>query len=149
MSQNNKQTSQPAKFNLDEESVKALILQQGQKLQIEEKKLLIEQQRIVNDGKLAEKAMAHNAELLKNAPKDQRKLIVTVSVAIFVLILIILGFLGFCLYAGKDEFVKDFVGFMKYLFSAGIGVLVGRATKKGQSNSNKQSEIEDAEVLNE
>lgn len=144
--QNNK--NQKSLPDLDQETFKSLVVQQGQKLQIEADKLRLEEKRMEQDGKLAERSIEMQSTLLKAYPSQHRKTLITIGAIAIVIILIILGFILYCIHEGKDEFADKFLNWLSHIAGIAGGFLIGRTTgKKKQRDTPAPGEPEEAEIV--
>ena len=133
--------------NLDPEIIKAVIQQQNQKLQLEASRLKLEEKRLEQNSRLSEQSMLINMELLKNSPAEHRKTIALYCLFIFSLVLILLGFILFCLNNGKDEFINKFLNWLSHIIGIAAGYLVGRNTAKKKHTENNSPPIPEAEEI--
>lgn len=144
------QNQKPQRQNseLDPDLIKDFLRHQQQQIQLEERRLALEEKRLSQDGKLAEKSMDINGQLLKDAPSQQRKTIITIGVIGSILILGFLLFLSYCINNGKEDFIKSFLGWVSHLFTIALGFWVGRSTAKKNKSGNRDNDgIADAEVV--
>lgn len=144
--QNNKQ-NQKSLPDLDPETIKAIVVQQGQKLQLEANKIRLEEKRLEQDGKLAERSIDMQSQLLKDYPAQQRKTILVVGAVIVVVILIFLLFILYCISQGKENFADKFLTWLSHIAGIVGGFFVGRISSKKNHGKQQPSGPEDAEIV--
>jgi hypothetical protein len=127
------------RFELDAEVVRSMVEQQKQKFKLEERQLMLEEKRLEHDIKLAELSLHHNATFLNNAPANHRKLILIQGLMLLALILVILAFIGYCLFLGKEDVVNKLVILFTHLTTLLIGLYLG---KRAKTKSSDMTEVE-------
>jgi hypothetical protein len=142
-SQNGNKNVKP---ELDQDTIKAIISQKSQEVQLEFHRLKLEEKRLEQDGKLSEKAMDYNSKFVKDYPKQHRQTIITYGIFITLTFFGVLFFIGFCLYRGDAEVAKQFLAVVTHFITLVIGLFVGKNVQK-KSNKEKQDGPEDAEIL--
>lgn len=149
MSQQNRQdnSNQPKKPELDADIVKAIIEQQGKRIQLEEKQLQLEEKKLHHNSKLAELSMQHNADYLKSAPRDKRKLLRLQIIAVVVILVIVLFFIGYCLRIGKDEIVNKVIVLFTHTATLLIGLFIGKKIKRKEDERSNDDGPEEAEIV--
>jgi hypothetical protein len=135
------------KSELDPETIKAIVAQQTQKLQIEAQKLRLEEKRLEQNGKLAEQSMVFNSEIIKKYPSEQRKTIITLGGFIIGIIIIFLAFILYCLSQGKAEFADKFLNWLGHIGGIVGGFFIGKWSNKKKSIQDQPQEPEDAEIV--
>jgi hypothetical protein len=135
------------KGEVDSEVIRAIITQQSQKLHLEEKKFLLEEKNLEYNTRLAEQAMKFNSVFLKDAPKNGRKLLATQAMAASLILLIILSFIGYCLYIGKEEVVNKLIVFFTHSVTLILGLFIGRNIKKRDKNDDRNEDMPQAEIV--
>jgi hypothetical protein len=135
------------KPELDLETIKALVAQKSQELQLEAQKLKLEEKRLEQNGKLAEISIEHNSKLIQKYPAEQRKTILTIGgIACFVLILFLL-FILYCISQGNTEFADKFLNWISHIAGIAAGFFVGRFSIKKKRSTDSSEEPEDAEII--
>jgi Fe2+ transport system protein B len=135
------------KSELDLETIKAIVAQKNQELQLEAQKLRLEEKRLEQNGKLAEKSLEHNSKLIQKYPSEQRKTILTVGgIASFILILFFL-FILYCISQGKTEFADKFLNWISHIAGIAAGFFVGRFSNKKKRSADSPQGPEDAEII--
>lgn len=151
MSQNrNQQPSQQSKIpeQLQPEVIKAIIEQQGQKIQLELQRIELEKLRLGQNTKLAEKAMENQSDFLKRQPSEERKTFTRIGYVVGGIIIVFLAFMGFLVYTGNKDFADSFLKFLTYLVTSIFSFVVGRkSVPENKSSKNKSDSIEDAEII--
>lgn len=135
-------------FNdLDLETIKLIVTQKGQELQVEAQKLRLEEKRIEQNGKLAEKSMEHNSKLIQKYPSEQRKTMLTIGgIACFILIIFFL-FILYCISQDKIEFADKFLNWISHIAGITAGFFVGKYGTKKKRNKGISEEPEDVEIV--
>jgi Flp pilus assembly protein TadB len=140
------QKNQPqSNTDLDPDIVKSWLQQQGLKLQIEQQRNEYDNKKLELDGKLAEKSIEHNAEILKAQPAENRKTITRLFWIVFGILVLVFGVLTLWLFIGKEEFAYKFLQGISYFATTAIGYYAGNSRKKSKEDN---SEITDANVIN-
>jgi hypothetical protein len=149
MSQNQEQAKNGKSpiAELDQETIKAIISQKAQEVQLEFQRVKLEEKRLEQDGKLAEKSMYFNNELLKAYPRQHRQTVITYGAFITVIFFGALTFIGYCIYRGDSEFAKQFLTVVTHIITLAIGLLVGRQSNKKKLDKNKAGNPEEAEII--
>lgn len=135
------------KPELDQETIKAIIAQKAQEVQLEIQRIKLEEKRLEQDGKLSEKAMDYNSKFLKDYPKQHRQTIITYGTLSIIALFGVLFFIGYCLNRGDSEVAKQFLAVVTHFITLAIGLLVGRSSSKKKSDKEKPGEPEDAEII--
>lgn len=135
------------KIELDQETIKAIIAQKNQEVQLEFQRLKLDEKRLEQDGKLAEKSMDYNSKFIKDYPKQHRQTLITYGIFITVIFFGVLTFIGFCLHRGDSEFAKQFLTVVTHIVTLIIGFFVGKQANKKKSDKDKIDEPEDAEIV--
>lgn len=136
------------KFELDPDTIKAIVAQKGAEIQLEAQRLKIEEKRIDRDGKLSERSMELNSEFLKNYPKQHRHTVITYGIFITIIIFGILFFIGYCVNTGNKELAKDVLTVITHITTLVVGIFVGKQSNKKKSKDPAQpGEPEDAEIV--
>jgi hypothetical protein len=151
MSQPNQKQPQPKK-ELEPEVIKAIVDQQTQKLQLEHQRLRLEEKRLDQNARLAEKAMEQQAAFLKEQPKEHRKTLTRIAYIVGGIIAMFLLFMGFLVYTGNKDFASDFLKVCSYIATSALSFWVGRKSKpQSQSNNTPTdpADIHDAEVVDD
>ncbi len=146
-SQDQPVNSKSHKPELDQETIKAIISQKAQEVQLEFQRVKLEEKRLEQDGKLAEKSMFFNNELLRAYPKQHRQTVITYGAFITLIFFGALTFIGYCIYRGDSEFAKQFLTVVTHIITLVIGLLVGRQSNKKKLNKNNAVNPEEAEIL--
>jgi hypothetical protein len=133
---------------VDAETLKALLQQQSQQLALEVRRISLDEKQLDAHTKLAEKSMAINADLLKNAPREHRRTTVTYGVIVLSFILIVVGFMVFCLVSDKQDFVKEILGYLKNLTALVVTFIAGRYSHKSKKASDDaRGAVQDVDVV--
>lgn len=135
-----------AKPELDQETIRAIISQKAQEVQLEFQRLKLEEKRLEQDGKLSEKAMDYNSRFAKDYPKQHRQTIITYGIFITAIFFGVLFFIGFCLYRGDAEVAKQFLAVVTHFITLTIGLFVGKSVQK-KYDKQKQDATDDAEII--
>lgn len=134
------------KSDLDQETIRAIIAQKAQEVQLEFQRLKLDEKRLEQDGKLSEKSMHYNSEFLKAYPKQHRQTLITYGVIIVVIFFGALTFIGYCIHKGDSEFAKQFLTVVTHIITLVIGLFVGKQSYKKKADRDKGAEPEEAEV---
>jgi ABC-type phosphate transport system auxiliary subunit len=105
-SQNGNKTAKP---ELDQDTIKAIISQKSQEVQLEFHRLKLEEKRLEQDGKLSEKAMDYNSKFVKDYPKQHRQTIITYGIFITLTFLVYYSLLAFVFSGEIAEVAKQFL----------------------------------------
>jgi hypothetical protein len=133
--------------DLDLETIKLIVTQKGQELQVEAQKLRLEEKRLEQNGKLAEKSLEHNSKLIQKYPSEQRKTMLTIGgIACFILLLFFL-FILYCISQGKTEFADKFLNWISHIAGIAAGFFVGKYGTKKKRNKGISEEPEDVEIV--
>ncbi|MCG9900081.1 MAG: hypothetical protein MH132_08785 [Hydrotalea sp.] len=141
------QQNSSSKEELPLEVIEKFIQVQEAELITKSQELKVREKEIEANTKLAEKQMTLQAELLKNQPGEYRKNFVTLGYFVVGIILIIVVFLGFCLYLGKEDFASKIFGYLMYGIVGIASYYFGRKSKDNKQNT-KSGDIDEAEVIN-
>lgn len=95
---------------------------------------------------LAIKAMDIDAQLATGKHAEGRKTVTRLAYIVAGLMIISFGFIAFCLYMNKEQFIIEFLKVAAYPASAGGGYYLGM--KKNDPKPNK-SGITDAEIIDD
>lgn len=117
------------------------------KLQLEGDKIRLEEKRLDQDGKLAAKSLEINSQLLREYPSQHRKTILTYGAIICFIILIILGFILYCISQGKTEFADKFLNWLSHIGGIAGGFLFGKLINKKKRTPEASAVAEDAEIV--
>jgi ABC-type dipeptide/oligopeptide/nickel transport system permease component len=134
---------------LDPSVIKAIVEQQGQKLQVELQRLKVDEKRLDQDARLAEKSMQYQAEFLKAQPSENRKTLTRIAYVVGGIVVIFLSFLGFLVYTGNKDFADSFLKFITYLVTSIVSFWIGKKSVSQKSSKNNSSDIEDAEIIDD
>jgi len=115
------------------------------KVQNEARQLAFREKELDANLELSKKAMDYNLELKRKKPGERRKTLVYASVIVFMFLLLFLGFVGYCLYIGKERFLIEFIRYALYPLFTGAGYYVGRKSTNKREQS--PSVPNDAEIL--
>lgn len=133
---------------LDSETLKKLIDQQGQKVQLELQRLELEKMKLGHNAKLAEKSLEHQSLYLNNQPQEHRKTITRLGYILGGILLMFLVFIGFLVYTGNKDFADTFLKFISYVATSVFSYLIGRSTRSASKQTESGKEIiEDANVI--
>lgn len=139
----NQQDRQP-RLELDQDALNKLLEVQKLNAINDAERINLQKQELAINGKLAEKAIDAQVDLLKTEPSEKRKTMKLVLwFSSFLFIVLLFFFLG-CLYLDKLEFAKDFLSTIGYLVSLALAYSFGRMSKKGD---NKDDKIPEAEII--
>lgn len=130
------------------QSIESILEIQKQKVKNEAAQIAFREKELQANVELSKKAMDHDAELEKKKPAEQRKTFVFASVVAFVFAILLLAFMGFCLYIQKEQFLIEFFRYSLYPALTGAGYYFGRKSKQ-KKNKSGTSPISDAEVVEE
>lgn len=131
---------------LDQETIRAIISQKAQEVQLEFQRLKLDEKRLEQDGKLSEKSMYYNNEFLKAYPKQHRQIVITYGAFITLIFFGALIFIGYCIHRGDSEFAKQFLTVVTHIITLVIGLFVGKQSSKKKAGKDKATEPEEAEV---
>jgi len=146
-SQDTQKNGKNQKIELDQETIKAIIAQKNQEVQLEFQRLKLDEKRLEQDGKLAEKSMDYNSRLIKDYPKQHRQTLITYGIFITVILFGVLIFIGYCLQRGDSEFAKQFLAVITHIITLIIGFFVGKQVNKKKSDKDAPGEPEDAQII--
>lgn len=135
------------KYELDQETIKALVAQKGQELQNDAQRIRLEEKKLDHNGKLAQRSIELNAQLIKDYPAQQRKTILVVGAVIVVVILIFLLFILYCISQGKENFADKFLTWLSHIAGIVGGFFVGRISSKKNQGKQQPEGPEDAEIV--
>lgn len=135
------------KPELDLDTIKAIVAQKSQEVQLEIQRLKLEEKRLEQDGKLAEKSMDYNSKFIKDYPKQHRQTIITYGSFITAIFFGVLIFIGYCIQRGDSEFAKQFLTIVTHIITLIIGLFVGKQTNKKRIDKDKSNGPEDAEII--
>ncbi|MGB8191024.1 MAG: hypothetical protein WCF67_03850 [Chitinophagaceae bacterium] len=141
--------SRKSNTELDLPTIKQILTVQHQQVTLEAQRLKIGEKRIEADANLAEKSMELNAKLMMAGPGHKQKQFITTSIMMIIIMILFLGFIGWLVWAGKEEFVMKFLNWLVHLVFGVVGFWVGRITNKNKPDhqASQLSAIEDAEMI--
>lgn len=141
MPQRDSNNPQPIDPNL----IRSWIENQRQELQNRHTELDLKAKEIEANKSLALKSLELQGNILKNHPKEFRKTITRVGYIVGAVILLIMGFLSYCLWMGKDEFAKSVLHISVYLVSVLASYWFGRKNGKNEAavrnNGNGEAQV--------
>jgi hypothetical protein len=147
MSQNRNQNStQQSSKDLPVHVVEQIIETQKQQLILQAQELKLREKELDVNAKLAEKQMAIQGELLKNKPSETRKTFKSAAIFIIVFLLVFLGFFGYCVETGHEEFATKIFGYLMYGVTTVGGYFAGKKSAHKGTGS-KPDEPEQAQVV--
>lgn len=133
----------------DPELTKQFLIYQQLQLQLEDRRLQYEEMRLQQNGKLSEKSMDASTRLLRDAPAEKRKTIITYGAVASVILSMFLFFIVYCVTSGKEEFAKTFLSWLSHFLTIVIGFLLGRSTSRfGKKINRVEDGISDVEIIN-
>lgn len=140
MSQN--QPEDNKRLPVDPNIIKSFL--ENQKIELKNKQTdqSIRLKEIESNTKLAEKSMAMQERYMINSGPDFRKNITRVAYIVAGFLIIILFFLGLCLYLNKDQFAYKIGQGISYLISLVIGGFIGRKTAPKAVEGKTNDEIQ-------
>lgn len=129
---------------VDQEMIKSWLQNQNLELQNQRLENDLRAKEIDANTRLAEKSLEIQKAVLTNEGKEFRMTITRIVWLVALILMIILTFLGFCLWAGKDTFAYKFCQGISYLATTGLGYFFGR---KNQTKPEKSNVIDDDQVF--
>lgn len=120
--------------SLDQDTVKSLIDNQRLELQVQRLEKEVRLKELDSNTKLAEKSIEVQERILTSRGKDIRMTFTRLILLGILGLVIILIFLGFCLWNGKDQFAYKFAGGIAIIISNIVSFIFGR-----KSNSKKET----------
>jgi hypothetical protein len=126
---------------VDAETIKSWINNQTLELQNQKTENEIRLKEIEANTRLAEKSLEIQKDVLTNQGKDFRMSITRIGWIGGSILIILLTFLGFCLWAGKDQFAYKFGQGLALLITNFLSYLAGRKTKpKTEQNTTNNTD---------
>lgn len=130
--------------NLPNEKLLAQFVEiQSQKLRNEARELQLKEKDIEFQARYAEKLLAHQAEIEKNRPKENRKSITRVAYIVIAIIIIILVFFAYCIQQNKEDFILKLIQILGYFATTALGYYFGKKSKGDGNGSNTTSSVEE------
>src|SRR5436853_7867507 len=124
MSRNPPANIPPPPYELTPSVVEEIIRQSGLQLEVKRKELELQEQNQANQYEYAKAALAAQSEDLKDTRAHDGAQLKRRLIFAGFLVLVIVGFLGFCIYSGKEHFAGEA---LKLLFYGGSGAGGGYA----------------------
>lgn len=127
--------NQPADKNLpvDQEMIKTWMKNQTLELQNQKQENEIRIKEIDANTKLSIKSLEIQEKVVTNQGKEIRSTLTRVSLIAMVGVVIILLFLGFCLYTGNKDFAYKFCQGVSYIVTTALGFWFGKKSSKQQA----------------
>jgi hypothetical protein len=130
-------------FNdLDLETIKLIVAQKGQELQVEAQKLRLEEKRIV----LRLRSGLKGSWTVLSGVEGRKTILTIGGIACFILLLFFL-FILYCISQGKTEFADKFLNWISHIAGIAAGFFVGKYGTKKKRNKDVSEEPEDAEIV--
>jgi hypothetical protein len=146
MAQNDRQKQQGNQhpIPIDQDTIKAWISNQTFELQNQKAENEIRIKEIEANARLSEKSLDIQKSVLENQGKDFRMTITRIAYIGGGILVVILLFIGFCLWNNKDAFAYKFCQGISYILTTVIGYFFGKSSHKKsstQSNSQEQDQV--------
>ena len=118
---------------LNEKVLAQFIDAQILKAKNESKELEIKSKQVDHQARYADKWLAHQAEIIKDRPNQQRKNVRSLTKNICMIIAVIFVFIGYCLWLNKDTFVIELIKAAGYVLTTAGGYYFGRRSGKKET----------------
>lgn len=141
----NQKRNQPKDKPLDPRMIESLLNVQLRQLEIDKRSQDIRIEEAKINAKLAEKSMALQEKVLLKQPSEYRKTVAVYIGFVITTIILILGFLAYCIHTENTDFAIKFVQIAGYFITTIVGYYLGR--KSSKSPQKKEDEIQEAEVV--
>ena len=143
---NQEEQNSPNGGGIYDSEFQAILARQNQKLPLDEKNILLLGKIIEYEARLAEQALKNNSIYLQEAPKNKRRLIITQTIAAGFILLLILSFISYCLYIGKDEIVNKLIVFFTHTVTLTMGLFIGGKVQKKDKRQGDNDDSPHAEM---
>ena len=137
---------QNASGSSDSESDHSILARQEQKLQLDERNILLMGKKLEYEARLAEQTLKYKTIHLHEAPRNKRRLIITQTIAAGFILLLILSFISYCLYIGKDDTVNKLIVFFTHTVTLTIGLFIGGKVQKKEKGQSDNGDSPNAEM---
>lgn len=144
--QNRQQPTQPQQPNLSPEIIQVYIENQKLDLLNEAQRIRIQEKEIEANAAYAKDNLKEQAEFLRRKPGEERKTLITMAVILLVFVILLMGFVIYCLSINEREFIYKILQGLGYLVTTGLGYYFGQRNKKKDKTAS--ADITDAEVVN-
>lgn len=139
-------SSKPSE-DISPETIHSMVEVQKMRVQNEAASISFKEKELAANVELGKLQIGHQAEIEKRRPNENRKSFALVFGGVIIILLIVLGFLGWCMSMGKEQFVIEFLKYSLYPISAGGGYWFGRKSIKPPKDTPSASSIVDADVV--
>lgn len=141
-SNNHQNRNQQQALDINNETINLFLETQRQKANTEALEVRLREKEIELNAKGAEKALDYQAEHLRNQPKEMRETIKVFIYGISAFIIIVLAFIGFCLYIGKDEAAKTILNIISYVVVSLISYFLGKGKTRKSGSKKEDDDVE-------
>lgn len=133
---------------LNEDVIKAFLENQKTQLVNESEQLRLKYNEMQINARLAEKSMEFQAAHLSRQSMEVRKSVTRIAYIIGGFLLVFLGFIGYCLYLDRTDFIIAFLKSCGYLVTTFMGYWFGQRSAKHINNKKGSRQVEEAEIIN-
>jgi len=146
MGQNNR-NQQPGRMQLPEDAIAQFLKTQQQNALNEAREIALREKELELNARYAEKSLELQAKHLANKPGEARKSFTRLGYIIGAFLIIILLFIGYCLYIKQEEFVLKFFQIIGYFITTGLGYYFGKNSSKSNNDNSSESNPTSTEVV--
>jgi hypothetical protein len=133
----------PKQNQIADPLIQQFLQTQHQKALNEAEQIKLRGKELDNSKALSEKFMEIDSKLEADKPSETRKTITRIAYIAFGFTILTFGFVGYCLYIGKEQFLIELIKIVLYPVLTFAGYYLGKKTKnKKDKNSEKFDEHE-------
>lgn len=140
-SQNPSTNHQP---ELTPEIISQFLENQKQQFAIKQQELIFQEKEMQAQSAIAHKSLEIQGELMKNKPKNDRKMLLMIIGGVILVLLLLLVFFCYCMQSGNKDFAFEMIKILGYPLVGGAGYVAG---KRSKNKNPEQPDIPDADVV--